>query len=143
MTIDLITPTEDILSLQDSPTHQRRLFATMKIKSTKDTTVQIDTGATYNVLKKSELTGTKYEQKINQTAQVLRMYNNSAINPVGKCKIQLQNPATRKKYKVHFTIIKMPETTSRDAAQFKAWNLFQHMISKETHRSSGMIHQVR
>ncbi len=78
----------------------------MKIKGGKDTTFQIDTGATCNVLKKSELTGTKYERRIKPTAQVLRMYNNSAINPMGKCKIQLQDPTTKKKYKVHFTIIK-------------------------------------
>ncbi len=106
MTVDLINPTEDILLLQDTLAHEPRLFARMKIKGGKDTTFQIDTGATCNVLKKSELTGTKYERRIKPTAQVLRMYNNSAINPMGKCKIQLQDPSTKKKYKVHFTIIK-------------------------------------
>jgi hypothetical protein len=86
MTVELITLTEDILPVQDTPTHQSRLFATMKIKGGKDTKFQIDTGATCNVLKKSELNGTKYERKIKPIAQVLKMYNNSAINPLGKCK---------------------------------------------------------
>ncbi len=52
MTVDLITPTEDILLLQDTPAHEPRLFARMKIKGGKDTTFQIDTGATCNVVKK-------------------------------------------------------------------------------------------
>ena len=69
MTVELITLTEDILPVQDTPTHQSRLFATMKIKGGKDTKFQIDTGATCNVLKKSELNGTKYERKIKPTAQ--------------------------------------------------------------------------
>jgi hypothetical protein len=43
MTVELITPIEDILSVQNAPTHQSRLFATMKIKQGKDTKFQIDT----------------------------------------------------------------------------------------------------
>ena len=75
MTVELITPPEDIRSVQNTtsfpgsslllgkspgnevvqntPTHQSRLFATMKIKGGKETKFQIDTGATCNVLKKS------------------------------------------------------------------------------------------
>ena len=36
---------------------------------------------------------------------MLKIYNNTALNPVGKCKIQLQDPETKQKLKVPFTIV--------------------------------------
>jgi hypothetical protein len=79
------------------------------------------------LLKKSELNGTKYERKIKPTAQALKMYNNSAINPLGKCKVQLQNPASKKKYKVNFTIINDQDATS-------------NLLGCSTVQSLGVIH---
>ena len=99
----------------------------MKIKGGKETKFQIDTGASCNVLKKSELNGPKYERKIKPTAQVLKMCNNSAINPLGECKVQLQNPASKKKYKVNFTIINDQDATS-------------NLLGCSTVQSLGLIH---
>ena len=48
----------------------------MDIKGGNTTKLQIDTGATCNVLKESELKGTKYQRRIKPTMQVLKMYNN-------------------------------------------------------------------
>jgi hypothetical protein len=62
MTVELVTPPEDIRSVQNTPTHQSQIFATMKIKGGKETKSQIDTGATCNILKKSKLNSTKYKR---------------------------------------------------------------------------------
>ena len=62
MTLELVKPPEDIRSVQNTPTHQSQIFATMKIKGGKETKSQIDTGATCNILKKSKLNGTKYKR---------------------------------------------------------------------------------
>ena len=62
-------------------------------------------GATCNVLKESELKGTKYQWHIKPTVQVLKMYNNSSLTPLGECKIELKDPQTKKKLKVPFAIV--------------------------------------
>lgn len=100
-----LTPTENILTIQDSANCQSRLFTTMKIKGGKETKFQIDTGATCNVIRKSELKGTKYERNIKPTTQLLKMFNNTALTPIGKCRVQLQDPHTKKKFKVPFTVV--------------------------------------
>ena len=82
-----------------------RIIAAMSIKGGRETKFQVDTGATCNVIKQSELSGTKYMSKLKKTKQVLRMYNSSTLKPVGQSVVQLQNPETRKKYKVKFTVI--------------------------------------
>ena len=68
----------------------------MSIKGGRETKFQVDTGATCNVIKQSELSGTKYMSKLKKTKQVLRMYNSSTLKPVGQSVVQLQNPETRK-----------------------------------------------
>ena len=74
-----------------------RHFVRMQIKGGKSTEFQIDTGATCNVLRKSELKGTKYERRIRRSPHLLKMYINSTL---GKCKIQVRDPTTTKKFKV-------------------------------------------
>ena len=65
MTVEL-DPTENdtINTIHQSDIYKSRIFATMKIKGGNTTKFQIDTGATCNVLKRSELKGTKYERRI-------------------------------------------------------------------------------
>ena len=55
------------------------------------------------------------------------MYNNSAITLVGKCKVQLQNITTKKKYKVQFPIINDQDATS-------------NLLGCSTVQSLGLIH---
>ena len=76
----------------------------MKIKGGETSKFQIDTGATCNVIRKKELKDTKYEKRIKPAAHVLKMYNNSSLSPVGKCKIQILDVTTKKKFKVPFTV---------------------------------------
>ena len=81
-----------------------KIIAAMKVKGGPEINFQIDTGATCDVLKLSSIKGTKYANKITPTNQVLKMYNASALRPLGKCKVQLMNSRDEKKYKVNFTI---------------------------------------
>ena len=77
----------------------------MTIKGGRNASFQIDTGATCNVIRASELRGTKYEKKVFATDQVLRMYNSSPLVPTGICYVQLTNPTNDKKYNVKFVVV--------------------------------------
>ena len=63
------------------------------------------------------------------------MYNNSAINPPGKCKVQLQNPASKKKNKVNFTIINDQDVTSN---HLLGCSTVQNVITDSTPNQTGM-----
>jgi len=58
-----------------------------------------------NVIKMSDIMGTKYASKLKETKQILRMFNSTIFKPLGNCTIQLRNAATQAKYKVGFTVI--------------------------------------
>ena len=79
--------------------------ATMTIKGRRNTSFQIDTGATCNVIRATELRGTNYEKKVFATDQVLRMYNSSTLVPTGIRYVQLTNPTSDKKYNVKFVVV--------------------------------------
>ena len=104
-TVELVpSKNHTIMTVQDPDTYQPCLFTTMKIKGGETSKFQIDTGATCNVIRKKELKGTKYEKRIKPAAHVLKMYK-SSLSPVGKCKIQVQDVTTKKKFKVPFTVV--------------------------------------
>ena len=104
-TVELVpSKNHTIMTVQDPDSYQPRLFTTMKIKGGETSKFQIDTGATCNVIRKKELKGTKYEKRIKPAAHVLKMYT-SSLSPVGKCKIQVQDVTTKKKFKVPFTVV--------------------------------------
>ena len=104
MTVDLAPQPEEILVVE-SQQFQAKIHVTMKIKGGYETTFQVDTGASCNVIRAGELRG-KYEKSITQTNQVLKMYNSSPLKPVGKCRVQLTNPRNGKKYKAEFVVVK-------------------------------------
>ena len=105
-TVELVpSKNHTIMTVQDPDSYQPRLFTTMKIKGGETSKFQIDTGATCNVIRKKELKGTKYEKRIKPAAHVLKMYNKSSLSPVGKCKIQVQDVTTKKKFEVPFTVV--------------------------------------
>ena len=94
----------------------------MKIKGGSETTFQVDTGATCNVIRSGELRGTKYENNVTATNQVLKMYNSPPLKPAGKCRVQLTNPQNSQKYKVDFVVVEDKEANtnllrSREAQQ--------------------------
>jgi hypothetical protein len=103
-TLDLHPQPEEILAVKnDHP--QPKIHTTMSVKGGRNTSFQIDTGATCNVIRSKELRGTKYEKKVLATDQVLRMYNSSPLIPAGICHVQLTNPTNGKKYNVKFVVV--------------------------------------
>ena len=77
----------------------------MKIRGGREAKFQIDTGATCNVIKACEITGTKYANQVTQTTQMPKMFNSTTLRPIGKCKIQVYNPKSNQKHKVTFMVI--------------------------------------
>ena len=68
----------------------------------KPVTFQIDSGATTNIIPEiyvNDLT------EINNCSKTLKMYNGATERTIGECKIQLRNPATKKKYTAPFVVI--------------------------------------
>ena len=94
MTLDLSPePAEEVLAVQ-SRQLKSKIHAAMKIKGGSETMFQVDTGATCNVIRSGELRGTKYENNVTATNQVLKMYNSSPLKPDGKCRVQLTHHKT-------------------------------------------------
>ena len=105
MTLDLSPePAEEVLVVQNKQL-KSKIHATMKIKDGSKTIFEVDTGATCNVIRSGELRGTKYENNVTATNQVLKMYNSSPLKPAGKCRVQLTNPQNSQKYKVDFVVV--------------------------------------
>ena len=96
MTLDLSPQHEEVLIVKGQE-NKSKIHMTMKIKGGHETIFQLDTGATCNVIRAGEVSGTKSESKVTHTSQVLKMY---------KCRIQLTNPRNGKKYKVEFVAVK-------------------------------------
>ena len=63
---------------------------------------QIDCGASVNVLPSKYLSSTN---NVVPCETKLQMWNQSEVNPLGKCRITLRNPENRKKYNVEFYIV--------------------------------------
>ena len=103
-TLDLHPQPEEILVVK-SEQFRQKIHATMKIKGGQNTSFQVDTGATCNVIRSGELRGTKYEKNVSKTNQVLKMYNSSPLRPAGICHVQLTNPKNSQKYKVKFVVV--------------------------------------
>lgn len=75
----------------------------MVLKDTSQSvTFQVDTGATVNLLP------LRYaiQSNIRPTVKKLKMWNDTHVNPVGVCRIVIQNPKNQKKYSVEFVIVK-------------------------------------
>ncbi|CAC5410787.1 unnamed protein product [Mytilus coruscus] len=74
-----------------------------KNEKSKLTRFQLDSGATCNII----TTRTLKELDINQlqkTSQILTMYNNTTIKPIGKCILKLVNPKNNDKFKAEFVV---------------------------------------
>lgn len=66
---------------------------------------QVDSGATCNIIPKSYL---KTNNVITETDQILSMYNNTTIKPLGKCNMEFMNPKNGGKYKADFVVLDGP-----------------------------------
>ena len=101
---------ELIAALSDNP----EIHAEMLIDR-KPVDFQIDSGASTNVIPAMYVHG-----EILPTPIKLKMWNQSVITSLGKCRIKLRNPVNQKKYSVEFIIIKedfMPLLGKRAAEQ--------------------------
>ena len=100
------------------------------------------------MFKRSELIGTKYANNIEDTAQVLTMYNSKALKPAGKCRMQLTNPTNNQKYKLHFKVVededaKMNLLGSRAAQQMQLLHVQYKNINanpKEVYQKGNQLH---
>lgn len=63
----------------------KKIFATMMLKG-KEVKFQVDSGATCNIIPKM------YAKDVDETKQVLSMYNNTTVVHLGKSKVRLVNP---------------------------------------------------
>ena len=63
--------------------------------------IQIDSGATVNVIPKKYIG----DNHVTPTSTVLQMWNKTRVIPVGEAKVELENPANNKRYKVKFIVV--------------------------------------
>ena len=115
----------------------------MKIKGGQNTRLQVDTGATCNVIRSKELRGTKYEKAISKTNQVLRMYNSSPLTPTGICHVQRTNATNGQKYNVKFVVVDETDAAinllrNRTAQQMKLIQVHHQNIQTEIHEVQEM-----
>ena len=89
---DNVSTSEVINSVTDFP---YKIYAVMEIQG-KPVRMQIDSGASCNVLLKECLPGIAEIQKTNK---LLTAYNKQQISALGTARVRIRNPRTRKKYK--------------------------------------------
>ncbi|CAC5389163.1 unnamed protein product [Mytilus coruscus] len=89
--------------------HSRHIYASMKIigknEKSKLTRFQLDSGATCNIITARTLKELDINQ-LQKTSQILTMYNNTTIKPIGKCILKLVNPKNNDKFKAEFVVVK-------------------------------------
>ncbi|CAG2216114.1 unnamed protein product [Mytilus edulis] len=89
--------------------HSRHIYASMKIigKNEKSnlTRFQLDSGATCNIITARTLKELDINQ-LQKTSQILTMYNNTTIKPIGTCILKLVNPKNNDKFKAEFVVVK-------------------------------------
>lgn len=79
----------------------RKIYAAMDIQG-KTVKMQIDSGASCNVLPKKYLPEGTEVQKTNK---LLTAYNKEQIEALGTARVSMRNPKTRKKYNAEFVIV--------------------------------------
>ena len=97
--------------------HSKHIVATINIigknKNIRMTRFQLDSGATCNIITPNVLKELGSEVKeLQKTNQIVSMYNNTTIKPIGKCKLKLVNPKNNEKFIAEFVVIKDGSLTS-------------------------------
>ena len=67
------------------------VFAWLEIQS-KAIRFQVDSGASFNILRQEDLDGVPNQAEILPTSRVLRMYDTSTCTPIGTCTLSVRNP---------------------------------------------------
>ena len=95
---DNVSTSEVVNSVSDFP---NKIYAVMEIQG-KPVRMQIDSGASCNVLPKKFLSGIAEIQKTNK---LLTAYNKQQISALGTARVSKRNPRTRKKYNAEFVVV--------------------------------------
>ncbi|XP_062507651.1 uncharacterized protein K02A2.6-like [Corticium candelabrum] len=94
--------TDTAYSLQNSQeTHVNQLYATMTVGGC-PIRLQLDTGATCNVIRKSE---TPPGTVLQKSDKVLSLYNKSRLKPLGRCTLPIINPKTKQQHIEEFVVV--------------------------------------
>ena len=88
-----------------SKQYSRKVYAVMDIGK-KLLRLQTDSGASYDVLKVDDLPDRRLRPALRDISDILRMYDNSAVQPAGRCKINLKNPRNNKTHQADFVVVK-------------------------------------
>ena len=95
---DNVSTPETINSVTNFP---NKIYAVMEIHG-KPVRMQIDSGASCNVLPKKYLSGVA---EIQKSSKFLTAYNKQQISALGTARVSMRNPRTRKKYNAEFVVV--------------------------------------
>ena len=119
-----VSTPEIINSVTDFP---NKIYALMEIQG-KPVRMQIDSGASCNVLPKKYLPGVA---EIQKSSKLLTAYNKQQISVLGTARVSMRNPRTRKKYNAEFVVVDgnyMPLIGARSAHQMGLLVVQHHNI---------------
>ncbi len=95
-------PTESVNKVTKSLDRQSsQLFAAMLLGNNL-VKFQLDCGSTCNII---PINLVNPNVQIEETDQVLVMYNKSTLKPIGKCQLKLRNPRNKKLYRLEFMVV--------------------------------------
>ena len=100
VTFDL---TEGSVHMVNEDKHpEKRILAMMEIAG-ESVRMQIDTGASCNVLPQKFVPS---RTNVIQSDRTLKMYSNSTMPVVGTCRVRIRSPKNNKKHKAEFVVVK-------------------------------------
>lgn len=100
MTVSFMPETEHINAVAKQQ-YQTKIYATLEVEGQK-VQFQLDTGATCNVVSKSDLAP---HVLIEPTCGTLRLFDASSLRPLGKCNAAVVNPKTGARYRSDFVVV--------------------------------------
>ena len=126
-TDDVNVNTAEVVNVSAVSDFPSKIYAAMEIQG-KTVKMQIDSGASCNVLPKEYLPEGTEVQKTNK---LLTAYNKERILALGTARVSMRNPKTRKKYNAEFVVVDGNYTTligARAAQQLGFIVVQQHNI---------------
>ena len=99
-----LTPDDDesLNVLNDSATtYPNRLYANLHVKR-RQIKFQIETGATCNVIRRQDV---PIATRLEQTKQVLTLYDGSRIEPLGRCTLEVRDPKNGNVFRSEFVVV--------------------------------------
>jgi len=81
-------------------TYPKEIYTEMVVNK-KHVKFQVDSGASVNVIPVRFVA----DNNLQRTTKTLQMWNETTLNPLGSCRIILQNPKNKKKFSVEFLVV--------------------------------------